>query len=202
MLLFAMCLLSTLARRIPSKFSPVQRRADHLLNAHANVFKMGEKSPQSKQRVPAGGDIIDPSDLLIYAACMGDISYDDDDLSAMKVYFKKRGECCAQNKKVCGEDVSSSCATLRYANDIEEEEEEEEEEGMPAELVKAYEEVYDAQCDAYCKKSDKKPKWCGLSAGAIAGIVIACVVVVAAYVGLLVYFLVIRPKSGKVAGQE
>jgi branched-subunit amino acid ABC-type transport system permease component len=38
--------------------------------------------------------------------------------------------------------------------------------------------------------------------GAIAEIVIACVIVVAAFVGLLIYSLVIRPKSGKVAGQE
>jgi hypothetical protein len=47
-------------------------------------------------------------------------------------------------------------------------------------------EHFEKGCDAYCDEVSSKPDWCpsepsaGLSAGAIAGIVIACVVVVGA----------------------
>jgi hypothetical protein len=53
------------------------------------------------------------------------------------------------------------------------------------------------RCDRICKNN--RFSWCGLSAGAIAGIVIACVVVVGAIVGAVVYFVVIRPKKAQVA---
>jgi hypothetical protein len=49
-------------------------------------------------------------------------------------------------------------------------------------------------CDKVCDKNHFG--WCGLSAGAIAGIVIAVLVVVGGIAGVLVFFLVIRKKSG------
>jgi hypothetical protein len=48
-------------------------------------------------------------------------------------------------------------------------------------------------CDAICNK--KRFSWCGLSAGAIAGTVIACVVVVGGVAGGLFFFFVIMKKK-------
>jgi hypothetical protein len=55
-------------------------------------------------------------------------------------------------------------------------------------------------CDQVCDKNHFG--WCGLSAGAIAGIVISVVVVVAAIIGGLVYFFVIRKKATPVNPAE
>ena len=51
------------------------------------------------------------------------------------------------------------------------------------------------------KTTSNKPKDKGLSAGAIAGIVIACVVVAAAIIALLVYFLAIKKKANSTSTQ-
>jgi hypothetical protein len=48
-------------------------------------------------------------------------------------------------------------------------------------------------CDAICKIN--RFAWCGLSTGAIVGIVIAVLVVVGGIIGALVYFLCIRKKA-------
>jgi hypothetical protein len=54
----------------------------------------------------------------------------------------------------------------------------------------------DAFCGEYCSALAEKASWCpGLSAGAIAGIVVACVVVVGAGVGVAVFFILKKKKA-------
>jgi hypothetical protein len=55
-------------------------------------------------------------------------------------------------------------------------------------------------CDEICK--EKHFGWCGLSAGAIAGIVIGCVAFVGIIVGVCVYFFWYRPKQAAAVQAE
>jgi hypothetical protein len=54
---------------------------------------------------------------------------------------------------------------------------------------------WDTVCPAYCDEVSSRPDWCGLSTGAIIGIVVGAVVFVGVVAGLLVYFLIIKKKE-------
>jgi hypothetical protein len=98
---------------------------------------------------------------------------------------KAVGKCCGKNPlaEVCVE-MGQNCAEYYSTPGA-------------SEILGDEEEYTKAKCSGFCSGLKKKPFWCpkGLSAGAIAGIVIACLVVVGAAVGAAVFFLVIK-KSG------
>jgi hypothetical protein len=98
-------------------------------------------------------------------------------------------EAVAGFKAVCND--YSSAALMLACTKLDEGKYDESEAGMSKTEAKD-------KCDASCNSADTKPNWChsGLSAGAVAGIVVACVVVVAAGAIAAWYFLLRKANAG------